>query len=153
MDVETLNPATIQGDRDIFYARVRSQMIAKKVLVSIDSVTHKILFTKKNDFSWKDTGGTEDFIYDGPTILFILLKSVSPTTIVGVDGLKDLIRNERLETFNHKVNDLLSDIQSNYNKIVDRCFKHDDVVMDTFDAILSTKITIFRDFVQKKKDD
>ncbi len=32
-------------------------------------------------------------------------------------------------------------------------FKHDDFVMDTFEALLSTKKQVFKDFIQQNKDE
>ena len=150
MLVQDLTPTTDNAHKQAFYARVRSQMIAKRLLGSICSVTRKTLFNKRTHFSWTDGNG--DAFYDGPTILYILLASVNPSTRVGVSKLKETIRNTRLEKFVFKIDDMISNMESNYNLIIERGHKHDDIVMDLFTALLSTKNTVFQDFIQRKKD-
>ena len=50
--------------------------------------------------------------------------------------MKETIRNTRLEKFD----------------IIERGHKHDDIVMNLFTALLSTKNTVLQDFIQRKKD-
>ena len=154
MTIENITPTDVAGcaDAAIFYRRVRSQMIAERLMGSISSVTQKLLMAKRDLFRWKDATGSNDFEMDGPTILYILMESVNPSTRVGVSDMKETIRETRMHQFDHKVSDMMNDIQTNYNQIVELGYKHDDVVMDTFKALLSTKNEIFKSFVQRMKD-
>ena len=77
---------------------------------------------------------------------------MNPSTRVGVSKLKEAIRNTRLENFGYKLDDMISNVESNYNQIIERGHKHDDIVMDFFYALLSTKNSVFKDFIQRKKD-
>ncbi len=146
-----IDPAATATDRPIFYERTRSTMIAKRILGSISTSSKKTLFTKKKDFAWMDDA-TGEYNYDGPTILHILMSSVNPNTRVGVTGLKEKIRTAKMGAFNHNVKDLLTDIASNYNMIVEQGFSHDDVVMDTFKALLTSTNVEFNSYIQRHKD-
>ena len=150
MIVQDITPGTNDAHKAVFYSRVRSQMIAKRLIGSICAVTKKALFNKKIHFTWTDTIG--EAYYDGPTMLYILLASVNPLTRVGVSKLKEALRNTRLEKFEHNIDGVLTNNKSNYNQIIERGFKHDDIVMDIFTALLTTKNTVFKDFIQCKKD-
>jgi len=153
MKIATIDPVNDQDDEKIFYKRVRSRMIADRLLGTISTSTRKTLFTKKNHFTWLDNDNTGNNIYDGPSILFLLMESVNPNTRVGVSDLKAKIRTTRMEAFEHNVSDMLDEIESSYNQITELGYKHDDIVMDTFDSILSSKNQIFRDLIQRTKDD
>jgi len=146
-----IDPANVDTDKPIFYARTRSTMIAKRVLGSISTATKKTLFTKKKDFAWLD-GTTGEYNYDGPTILYILMATVNLNTRVGVTGLKEKIRLAKMASFNHNVKDLLTDIATSFNLIIDDGFTHDDIVMDTFNALLTSKNTEFNVYIQRHKD-
>ena len=126
-------------------------MIAKRILGSISTSSKKTLFTKKKDFAWMDNV-TGKYNYDGPTILHILMSSVNPNTRVGFTGLKEKIRAAKMGAFNHNVKDLLTDIGSNYNMIVEQGFSHNDVVMDTFKALLTSTNVEFNLYIQHHKD-
>lgn len=147
-----IDPAADETDRPIFYERTRSTMIAKRILGSISTSSRKTLFTMKKDFSWLD-GTTGEYNYDGPTILHILMASVNPNTRVGVSGLKEKIRMAKMGAFNHNVKDMLTDIASNYNLIVEQGFSHDDIIMDTFNALLTSKNMEFTTYIQRHKDE
>ena len=50
------------------------------------------------------------------------MASVNPNTRVAVIGLKEKIRMVKMGSFNHNVKDLLTDIASNVNLIVEQDF-------------------------------
>ena len=66
MYVETIHPDTTAGDRIIFFQRVRSRMIAKRIRGSITDQSWNSLLTKKKHFQWTKTDG--DIEHDGPTM-------------------------------------------------------------------------------------
>ncbi len=127
-------------------------MITKRILGSITTSSRKTLFTMKEEFSWLDST-TGEYNYNGPTILHILMASVNPNTRVGVTGLKEKIRLAKMGAFNHNVKDMLTNIASNYNLIVEQGFLHDDFIMDTFNALLTSKNVEFNTYIQRHKDD
>ena len=133
-----------------FYRRVRSKMIWKRVVGSISQASKNALMSKKDYFRWQTLTGS--FEYDGPTALFLLLEAVNPNTQVDVATLKKKLRDMLLGGNNHNVRESLTAIQTTYTEIEELGFKHDDILMDMFTALLSTKNQVFKDFVQRKKD-
>lgn len=149
--VSDIDPGNDQNDQAIFYRRVRSKMIWLRLLGSLSAASENALMAKKHLFRWQKPSG--DYEYDGPTALFLVLESVNPSTRVGVARLKKKLRETKLGGYNHNVRDMLTAIQSTYTTIEELGFKHDDIVMDTFEALLSTKNQVFKDFIQRKKDE
>ena len=148
--VADIDPGNDEDDQATFYRRVRSKMIWLRLLGSLSTASENALMAKKHLFRWQKPSG--DYEYDGPTALFLVLESVNPSTRVGVSRMKKKIRDIRLGGYNHNVRDMLTAIQLTYTTIEELGFKHDDIVMDTFEALLSTKNQVFKDFIQRKKD-
>ena len=111
------------------------------------TATKKTLFTKKRDFVWLDTTIGE-YNYNGPTILFILMSAVNPNTCVGVSDLKANISAANMGMVGHNVKDLLTKIETNYNLIINKGFTHEDIIMDKFNALLTSKNTKFNGYIQ-----
>ena len=149
-EVINIDPENDVTDKPIFFRRVRSKMIWQRLLGSLSPASENALMARKHLFRWKKPTG--DYEYDGPTALFLVLESVNPNTRVGVARLKQKLRETRLGGYNHNVRDMLTAVQSTYTMIEELGFKHDDIVMDVFAALLSTKNQIFKDFIQRKKD-
>ena len=77
------------------------------------------------------------------------MASVNPITRVGVIGLKkEKIRMVKMGSFNHNVKDLLTDIASNGNLIVEQDFTDKNSAMDTFNALLTSKDVEFNTYIQ-----
>ena len=146
-----IDPANDQAHKLVFYRCTRSTMIAKCIMGSISTSSRKTLFTKRKEFARMDYA-TGEYNYNRPTILHFLMASINPNTRVGVTGLKEKIRMAKIGSFNHNVKDLLTDIASNYNLIVEQGFSHNNVVMDTFNALPISKNVEFSAYVQHHKD-
>ena len=149
--VEVLDPAGNLNDRAIFFLRVRSKMIAKRLQNSIDAASWKSLLQKQDDFAWLNQKGNYD--YDGPTMLKILLSTVNPATRVGVKELRKTIRDARLPRYKHDVKAMLDDMQNNYLQILRKEETHDNYEDDVFEALLSSKNDIFRNYIQRLQDE
>ena len=54
--------------------------------------------------------------------------------------------------FNHNVKDLLTDIALNHNLIVEQGFTHNNVIMDTFNTLLTSKNVEINAYIQHHKD-
>ena len=149
----TINPgdSSKPEDKVTFFRRVRSKMIAKRIENSITAASWKTLFSKRKHFTWTSAAGNAG--YDGPTMLHILVASVNPSTRVGVSDLKSIIRSTKLVQFQYNVVDMCDSIISNYEMIIERGGKHEDIVLDLFDALLSGKNDVFNRFVERSRDD
>ena len=151
LDIDPTSPNPNHAHHEAqFYRRVRSKMIWKRVVGSISQASKNALMSKKDYFRWQTSTGS--FEYDGPTALFLLLEAVNPYMQVHVATLKKKLRDMRLGGYNHNVRELLTAIQTMYTEIEVLGFKHDDILMDMFTALLSTKNQVFKDFIQRKKD-
>ena len=146
-----IDPSSEPGDKIIFFQRVRANMIGQRIYNSLDSTSLASLKLKENLYLWKTAGGEE--FYDGVTMLQILVEKVKPSTRVGRVALKDKIRNSKLANFNHNVCDMLDHMNDNYNEIIRSGGSHEDMVMDLFSALLTSKNNIFNQFIQRSKDD
>ena len=69
---------------------------------------------------------------DGPTMLYIIFKTIKPATSVSVYDLKYEIYKATIANFGNNVKYLLSDMYSNYSIIIDKVKRHEDCVRHLF---------------------
>ena len=84
--LEAIDPSNNVHHTLAFYIRVRSRMIAKRIIGYLKAADYEVLKNKAKQFTWL---GHRDEEIDGPTILWILLQICNPSTQVGVAELKD----------------------------------------------------------------
>ena len=130
---------------------MRSTMITKGVLGRITTGTRKKLFTKKKDFTWLNLT-TREYNYNLLTSLHILMVSVNSNTRLGVTGLKEKIQSAKMDTFDHNIKNILTNIESNYNMILKWSFCYANIIMDIFNTLLTNKNTMFNWYIQHHKD-
>ena len=145
-----IDPLNDETDKVIFFKRVRANMIGQRLYNSLNATSLASLKSKENLYLWKTDDGEE--FYDGVTMLQILVEKVKPSTRVGIIALKDKIRASRLANFNHNVCDMLDHMNDTYLEIVRSGGKHDDMIMDLFTSLLSSKNEIFNSYIQRSKD-
>ena len=150
--VEAIDPGQVNADRETFYQRTRSKMIANRILGSLTSKAIKMLMLEKDKFQWYDDT-TGNYETDGPTLLFIIFSKVNPSTRVGVSSFKKNIEKANLAKHKNNLELMLTDMKQNYSKIVELGKTHEDYVMHLFDAMLTSKNQIFCDYIQIKKND
>jgi hypothetical protein len=146
----SIDPATDETDKVIFYQRVRANMIGQRIYNSLDTTSLASIKLKEHLYLWKTATGEE--FYDGVTMLQLLVEKVKPSTRVGRVALKDKIRNSKLANFNHNVCDMLDHMNDNYLEIIKSGGSHEDMVMDLYNALLSSKNEVFNRFIQRSKD-
>ena len=86
-------------------------MTAKKIDVSITKTSFKKLRLHHMEYKWTDAGGLKS--NDGPTMFYLILKSINPDTRIGVLSLKYEIDKSTLAKFGNNVKDLIDDMYSN----------------------------------------
>ena len=146
------NIAGDDAQRRQFFLRMRSRMIASRLEGVISSESHKSLMLRKKEFTWTDPNDGHP-IFDGPTMLKILVQSINPTTRVGVSDYKERISSARMNKFNHDLIKMLDEMESNYNKILELGQQHEDWTLHVFNAMISAKNRVFTDYIQRKKDE
>ena len=149
MTLFDIDPDNVAADKVTFYARVRSNMIGERIWNSLNQSSQTSLQTHAKKFIWKSTTG--DQLYDGPTMLQILVQSISPSTMVGLSTLKDKLRSINLASFNHNVVDMFTHQTRIYNEILQLGKSHDDIEYDTFKALLTTTNEEYEMFVNDLK--
>ena len=138
------------NEKKTFFARVRSEMVAKRIENSITAASWKTLMLKKNEFTWKNTATGEVHI-DGGTLMFILLTKINPTTRVGVSELKTDLREATSAKFKHNVKDLTDYLSSKYREITEKGQQHQDYLLDLFNALKTVPNADFASFVRDER--
>ena len=121
-------------------------MIAKRIEASLTSVSWKVLFGKRKHFTWVGTNGVAS--YNGPTMLQLIISTINPSTRVGISDLKSSIRAVRLVQVQWDVVTLCDKMTADYLLIEKLNGRHDDMVLDTYTALLLGKNDVFNNFVQ-----
>ena len=85
-------------------------------------------------------------------MIYLLIKSVNPDTRVGVHDLKRKIQAARLSAHGHNVKAMLDDMAQNYRQILEADQTHDDFLYNLFDALLSSKNSVFNNYIQHEKN-
>ena len=133
-DVQTLqvlNPGTNQDHREPFFRRVRSRMIAKRIIGYLKLSDWEHLKNKASKYTWSGQGDEE---IDGPTVLWILMQKCNPSTRVGVSELKEELRSATSSKFNHDIQKLTDFMSSKYREIREKGQTHEDIILDLFNA-------------------
>jgi hypothetical protein len=133
----------------IYYRRVRSKMIALRLQNIITKASWASLLAAQNDFTWTNSTGQVE--WDGPTMLFILMKKVRPTTMVDIVTHKQKIKSIVSGNFEDNVQKMLDYMKSNYDAIQELGGSHDDYLLDIFQALSTVKNRAFSDFVSRER--
>ena len=101
----TIDPGANAAQRPQFFCRTWSIMIVKRLMASIEDDSLKSLMLNKHKFSWTKVNGT--IHYDGPTMLWLLLKKINPSVCVGISTLKTSLAQTTMPKYKHNVRDML----------------------------------------------
>eukprot|EP00957_Ditylum_brightwellii_P193822 14759119-Ditylum_brightwellii.AAC.1 len=74
-------------------------MIATAIKNHVTSNSWRHLMLKKEQFTWTATDGTE--VYDGPSLIWVILMSLKPTQNVGVQAKINAINSAKLASYNN----------------------------------------------------
>ena len=72
-------------------------MIDKEIEVSVTKTTLKKIRFSQGEYEWTESGGI--IRNDGPTMLYLLFKTINPDTSISVSNLKDEIDKANLTKF------------------------------------------------------
>ena len=144
-----INPASTATDVPIFYQRQRANMIGLRILRSLSDSSLSSLKLKENLYLWKTSAG--EVLYDGVTMLQVLIDIVKPSLRAGVADLKEKLRHSKLATFGYDVTKMTDKMESTYKEILTQGQTHEDYILDLFRALLTGKNEIFHRFIQDKE--
>ena len=91
--------------------------------------------TQRVDFTWFDSNG--DTMHDVVIIACLIVAECNSETKVGVQVLRDSMSNSKSSLFGHNISDMLELIASTITNIADLGKTHDNLMKDTFDALLT----------------
>ena len=120
-------------------------MIALRVKGYMTAADWENLRNDKDLFTWNKTGSGHEM--DGPTIIWKLLQTCNPSTRVGVENLKDNIRNVTSAKFNHDVQKLTDYLKKNYREIREKSMDYDDYLTQVYRALGTVPNAPFQSWV------
>ncbi len=132
-----LDPANVPADKEIFYDRVRSNVVTEWLSNTMDPSALAALTLEKAKFTFVDANGIEK--QDGPTKLFILLKTLDPSTAINIENHRRQIETCKLQKFNNKVTDMVIYLETHHKIILDNGGQYDETTFrrHCLDALLS----------------
>ena len=145
----TLDLATNTIDKTKFFNRVRSKIIEQALEGVFDQASWNKIMTIEDCFSWTDDNG--DTYYNGVILLFLVMDTVNPTTKVSMQNLRNKIAKANSALFQHDIPEMLKYIKNQYDLIMEMGETHDNLLINTFDAILSALNTQFIMFFSQEK--
>ena len=146
--LEELDPTNDAGHRPAFYRRVKSRMIAKRIVGHLKTADYEILKNQSEQYTWANDEKEE---MDGPTILWLLLQACNPSTRVGVSELKTDIRNANSAKFEHDVKKLTDYLSSKNREIEEKGQTHQDYHLDLFNALQTVPNPDFSSFIRDER--
>ena len=145
-NIEDIDPTQDATHRPTFYRRVKSKMIVKWIKGYLKASDWDTLQNDSSGYTWWSATGDE---MDGPTIIWLLLQSCSPSTRVGVTKLKDQMRSATSAQHKHNIKDLTDYMKTKYRAIIEKGQNHDtdDYVRDIYKALKTVPNPAFKSWV------
>ena len=147
-ELTIISPRTNEEHVPVFYRRVKSRMIAKRVLGYLKMYDFETLKNKADMYTWTSPELDE---FDGPTIIWILLQECNPSTRVGVSELKEDLRKATSSKFQHNVRKLTDYMGSKFREITERGQTHEDYILDIFNALSTVPNPDFASHVRDER--
>lgn len=144
-----IDPSNQQADISIFHDRQRANMIGLRILRSLNDSSLAAIKLRESMYLWRTSTG--EILYDGVTMLQLLVEIVKPSLRAGVADLKEKLRHSKLSTFGYDVTKMLDKMETTYQEITANEQTHEDYILDLFRALLTGKNEIFHRFIQDKE--
>jgi hypothetical protein len=148
--IDALDPDNDDAHKTCFYLRVKSNIIAKALYAHLSSASIKSLELEKSKFIWTDGDGNQKM--DGPTIIKLILMKLAPSTVLGVQKLREKISSAKLKDFQYDVHAMLDSIQASYDEIISQGGSMDTFTTSVFESLLSGSDTIFNTWVTTQQN-
>ena len=149
--LKTLDPASDDDDKKLFYQRVHSNVVATNIQNCLTPSGFDDLLLQKDKFTFSNANG--DIEYDGAVMLLLLFQKLDPSTIVGYDSILDELQNAKLGNYNNDVDKMLTDMEQKFSYLKSNNQAPENFRKILFAALLSGPNHSFNDFVQRLKDD
>eukprot|EP00984_Skeletonema_dohrnii_P013468 scaffold5583_cov166-Skeletonema_dohrnii-CCMP3373.AAC.2 len=94
-----------------------------------------------------------DIEHDGPTMLYLLIQKIDPSTIVGLDSILEDLGETKLGDYKNDVDQMLTEMVVNYNVLKDNSEAPRNIRKILFKALKSGPNADFNLFIQRLEDD
>ena len=149
--LRALNPATSDEDKRLFYQRVHRHVAAEWLKNILDEDGRSELLQKMDHYAFIDAGdGTKHL--DGPTMLWFMMNKIDPSTIVGVEILRQKIETIRLHQHNNDVDLMITDIEKSFKRIKSLGGTCNSIIRYTITALRSGPNDEFNAYINCIKD-
>ena len=147
-----LDPANNPDHKELFYSRVDSQVVAELIKNILTDSEYAKLMLKRSIFTFEDdTTGIN--LIDGPCLLKWLMDRVDPNIFIGIEVLRAKLELVKLHSFGNNVDAMLTDMEENYVKILDKHSTCESIRRYCLNALLSGPNAKFNEFIERIKDD
>lgn len=150
--VRTIDPANVEADKETFYDRVDSNIIARLLKNTVTREGYESLLLQKDHFAFPDPASGV-VKYDGPTMLKILIDKIEPDNVLGLEIWRRKLATMKLHEHGNDVNKLLDAMVTIHRKITNSGKTHDAYRDNICDALTSGPNSSFNDWVQRTIDD
>ena len=147
-----LKPATVDDDKKAFYKRVNSQVVAEWLHNTLNDEGYSDILRQQELFSFVDSA-TGIVKFDGPTMLKIVLDTIDPSVVVGVEVHRKRLEDIRLHEFGNDVTKMCSEIERVYQAIVDLGGTCESIRRYLITALSSGPNATFNNFIDRINDD
>ena len=106
----TLVSGIVPANKTVFYSRVHSSVVASLIKHILNLIRTPGLLNQLERFLFIDNYG--EIEYDGPTMLFLILQKIDPSTVVGLDTVLKNIKNAKLGDHTNAVNKMLKPVEA-----------------------------------------
>ena len=145
--VTQLDPANNHDHKELFYLRVDLQVVAELIKNILTDAEYVKLMLKRSIFTFEDDTTGIDLI-DGPCLLKLLMDRVDPTIVIGIEVLGAKLESIKLHSFRNNVDDMLTDMEENYVKILDNHSTCESIRRYCLNAILSGTNAKFNECIE-----
>ena len=152
--VRTLSDNTNQEEVNTYFRRIRSIAIAENIQNTIDADTFETLKQSEVEYIWVTDDGER--MRDGPTMLYLLCKHITPSTKVKTIAYQTKIETMRLDKYGHDVTKYLTAMEATRIEAERKGGAIANYTLHVFNGLLCPKTVLnkeFRGAIQRKRDD
>jgi hypothetical protein len=150
--MRTLDPENHAVDEAHFYLRVDSNIIFTFLKNNLQKSDYLMLMRKKEQFQFFNPT-TGEIAYDGVTMLKIILDTMRPGTVIGLDNIKATLESVTLQKYGNNVTKLLNFMEAQYQEILDNEKDFDSWRRHILRALMSGPNADFNTWIKHIKDD
>ena len=130
--------------------RVKSCMIAEYLMNSLTDEAKRSLLVHRKRFEYTMTDGS--VVNDGVAMLLICLKTTNPNTKVGISNLKSYLSKVSPDQHNGDIAVMINAMEQRKQEIEEKGGRHDDFLLNVFDACEKSKNKGFVKFSATLRD-